>query len=153
MLDDEAIALFKEHNVYLVPTLSAPTCILAHLEEGHQPKYVIDKATTVNEAMLTNIRRAYEGGVLVAGGSDAGTPYNYHENYAYEVELMWALLGMTPQQALHAATAVAGELIGFDSGTLAVGEYADLLLLDRDLGNDVRALHDPKAVLKGGVLQ
>jgi imidazolonepropionase-like amidohydrolase len=153
MLDDEAIALFKEHNVYLVPTLSAPTCILAHLEEGHQPKYVIDKATTVNEAMLTNIRRAYEGGVLVAGGSDAGTPYNYHENYAYEVELMWALLGMTPQQALHAATAVAGELIGFDSGTLAVGEYADLLLLDRDLGNDVRALHDPKGVLKGGVLQ
>ena len=34
MLDDEAIALFKERGVYLVPTLSAPTCILAHLEDG-----------------------------------------------------------------------------------------------------------------------
>ena len=65
----------------------------------------------------------------IAGGSDAGTPYNYHENYAQEVELMWAMLGMTPQQALHAATNVAAELIGLHRGLLAVGEPADLLLL------------------------
>ncbi len=74
MLDDECIALMKERGVYLVPTLSAPTCILAHLEDGHQPKYVVDKARGLNEAMLANIRRAYESGVRIAGGSDAGTP-------------------------------------------------------------------------------
>ena len=129
MLDDEAIALFKERNVYLVPTLSAPTCILAHLEDGHQPKYVVEKARGLNEAMLANIRRAYESGVRIAGGSDAGTPYNYHENYAQEAELMWSLLGMTPQQALHAATNVAAELVGLHRGMLAVGEPADMLLL------------------------
>jgi imidazolonepropionase-like amidohydrolase len=152
MLDDEAIALFKERNVYLVPTLSAPTCILANLERGEQPKYVIDKARGLNEVMLDNLRRAYENGVRVAGGSDAGTPYNYHQNYALEVELMWSMLGMTPQQALHAATAVAAELIGLHNGIVALGEPADLLLLDRDVGDDVRALQDPKAVLKGGVV-
>jgi imidazolonepropionase-like amidohydrolase len=152
MLDDEAIALFKERNVYLVPTLSAPTCILANLERGEQPKYVIDKARGLNEVMLDNLRRAYENGVRVAGGSDAGTPYNYHQNYALEVELMWSMLGMTPQQALHAATAVAAELIGLHNGILALGEPADLLLLDRDVGEDVRALQDPKAVLKGGII-
>jgi imidazolonepropionase-like amidohydrolase len=152
MLDDEAIALFKERGTYLVPTLTAPTCILAHLEDGHQPQFVIDKARLVNEAMLINIRRAFEEGVRIAGGSDAGTPYNYHENYAYEVELMWSLLGMTPQQALHAATAVAAELIGLHRGLLAVGEPADLLLLERDVGNDVRALREPKIVVKGGVI-
>lgn len=149
MLDDEAIELFKSRHAFLVPTLTAPTCILAHLEDGRQPQHVLDKARTVNEAMLANVRRAYENGVRIAGGSDAGTPYNYHENYAYEVELMWSLLGMTPLQALHAATAVAAELIGLHGGTLAVGEPADLLLLGRD-AEDVRALRDVQTVIKGG---
>lgn len=150
MLDDEAIALFKERGVYLVPTLTAPTRILAHLEDGRQPQFVVDKARVVNEAMLVNVRRAYEHGVRIAGGSDAGTPYNYHQDYAHEVELMWSMLGMTPQQALHAATAVAAELIGLHRGILAAGEPADLLLLDRDAGDDVRALREPRIVMKGG---
>jgi imidazolonepropionase-like amidohydrolase len=152
MLDDEAIALFKERGTFLVPTLTAPTCILAHIEHGRQPDFVIKKATMVNEAMLVNIKHAYDEGVRIAGGSDAGTPFNYHEDYAYEVELMSTLLGMTPQQALHAATAVAAELIGLHTGTLAIGEPADLLLLDRDAGGDVRALRSPKIVLKGGAV-
>ena len=153
MLDDEAIGLFKERGVYLVPTLSAPTCILAHLEDGHQPRYIVEKARGLSEAMLTNIRHAYESGVRIAGGSDAGTPYNYHENYAQEVELMWSLIGMTPQQALHAATNVAAELVGLHHGLLAVGEPADLLLLARDAGEDVRALREPQVVVKNGVIQ
>ncbi len=153
MLDDEAIGLFKERGVRLVPTLSAPTCILAHLEDGHQPRYVVEKARGLNEAMLANIRHAYESGVRIAGGSDAGTPYNYHENYAQEVELMWSLLGMTPQQALHAATNVAAELVGLHRGILAIGEPADMLLLRGDAGKDVRALRDPQLVFKNGSIQ
>ena len=43
MLDDEAIDLFKQRDVYLVPTLSAPTCILAHLEDGTQPEYIVEE--------------------------------------------------------------------------------------------------------------
>jgi imidazolonepropionase-like amidohydrolase len=153
LLDDEAIALFKERGVYLVPTLSAPTCILAHMEDGGLPRYAVEKARGLNEVMLVNIRRAYENGVRIAGGSDAGTPFNYHENYAQEVELMWSLLGMTPQQALHAATNVAAELVGLHKGLLAVGEPADLLLLSRDAGEDVRALREPQLVLKNGLIQ
>jgi imidazolonepropionase-like amidohydrolase len=153
MLDDECIDVMKRRGTYLVPTLSAPTCIMAHLEEGHQPKYIADKARALNEVMLANLRRAFDGGVRIAGGSDAGTPYNYHEDYAQEVELMWALLGMTPQQALHAATNVAAELIGLHKGLLAVGEPADLLLLRGDAGQDVRALRDPQLVLKNGLIQ
>jgi imidazolonepropionase-like amidohydrolase len=148
MLDDEALGLFKARDAYLVPTLAAPTCILEHIHDGGQPAYVIEKAQTVNEAMLRNIRRAFEAGVKIAGGSDAGTPYNLHENYAYEVELMHSLLGMTPQQALHAATNVAAELIGLHHGTLAPGEPADLLLLSRDVGEDIRALREPQLVIK-----
>ena len=153
LLDDEAIELFKERRAYLVPTLSAPACIMAHLEDGTQPQYVVEKARSISEAMLSNLRRAYENGVRIAGGSDAGTPYNYHENYAQEAELMWSMLGMTPQQALHAATSVAAELIGLHRGLLALGEPADLLLLRRDAGEDIRALREPQLVFKGGVIQ
>lgn len=153
MLDDECIDLCKSRGVFLVPTLSAPTCILANLELGQQPRYVVEKARALNEAMLANIRRAYDNGVRIAGGSDAGTPYNYHENYAQEVELMWSLLGMTPQQALHAATNVSAELVGLHHGILAVGQPADVLMLRRDVGEDVRALREPQLVLKGGLIQ
>ncbi len=152
MLDDDSIALFKSRGAYLVPTLTAPTCILEHAGDGSQPDFVVRKAREVNAHMVESIKRAFEMGVKIAGGSDAGTPYNYHENYAYEVELMHRLLGMTPQVALHAATAVAAELIGLHRGVLEPGEPADLLLLDRDAGEDVRALARPRAVLKAGAV-
>ncbi|MHB8592316.1 MAG: amidohydrolase family protein, partial [Vulcanimicrobiaceae bacterium] len=119
---------------------------------GSQPDFVVRKAREVNAHMVESIKRAFTMGVKIAGGSDAGTPYNYHENYAYEVELMHRLLGMTPQVALHAATAVAAELIGLHRGVLEPGEPADLLLLDRDAGEDVRALARPRAVIKAGTL-
>jgi imidazolonepropionase-like amidohydrolase len=150
MLDDESIALFKMHDVYLVPTLAAPTCILENIADGGQPAFVVQKAEHVNEAMLRNIRRAYEAGVKIAGGSDAGTPFNYHDNYAREVELMHQLLGMTPQQALNAATSVAAELIGLHRGVLAPGEPADLVLFARDIQNDIRTLREPQVVIKAG---
>jgi imidazolonepropionase-like amidohydrolase len=152
LVDDEAIGMLKERRVFLVPTLAAAVCILEHLEEGRQPQFVADKARALGSVMQDNLRRAYRGGVRIAGGSDAGTPYNYHENYAYELELMTSLLEMTAQQALHAGTAVAAELIGLHRGILAIGEPADLLLLARDVGDDVRALREPLAVVKGGAL-
>ncbi|HEY5258290.1 MAG TPA: amidohydrolase family protein [Candidatus Baltobacteraceae bacterium] len=150
MLDDEALDLLKSTGAYLVPTLTAPTCILEHLEDGTQPQFVLDKARVVNESMLVSIRRAFEAGVKIAGGSDAGTPFNFHDNYAYEVELMHSLLGMTSQQALHAATAVAAELIDLHRGTLAAGEPADLLLLDADIATDLATLRAPRGVIKAG---
>lgn len=150
MLDDEAIELFKTRDVYLVPTLAAPTCILEHIHDGGQPAFVIQKAEQVNEAMLRNIRRAYEAGVKIAGGSDAGTPFNDHDHYAREVELMHELLGMTPQQALHAATNAAATLIGLHRGVLAPGEPADAVLFARDIGEEIRTLREPQLVLKAG---
>jgi imidazolonepropionase-like amidohydrolase len=150
MLDDEGFALFASGGAYLVPTLAAPTCILSHFEGGGQPQFVLDKARTVEKAMLISIKRAFASGVKIAGGSDAGTPFNRHEDYAYEVELMQTLLGMSAQQALHAATAVAAELIGLTRGVLAPGEPADLLLLDADVASDIRTLRAPKSVIKAG---
>jgi len=151
LLDDEAIALFRERGAYLVPTLCAPTRILEHAEHGGQPEYVVRKARELEEHMARNIRRAFEAGVTIAGGSDAGTPFNYHQNYADEVLLMHSLLGISSQQALNAATVVAAGLTGLHSGILRAGEPADILLLDTDISRDLNSLGRPTAVLKAGV--
>jgi imidazolonepropionase-like amidohydrolase len=152
LLDDEAIALFLERGTYLVPTLAAVMCIYENIAGGKQPDYVVRKATELYEHAGANVGKAWRAGVTIAGGSDAGTPYNYHQNYAYEVELMVRMLGMSPQQALTAATATAAELLGVDAGVLAPGRPADLLLLDGDAGADARALRSPRCVIKGGTL-
>jgi len=152
LLDDEAIALFKERGAYLVPTLAAVYRIYENIAGGTQPDYVVRKASELFQQAGENIRKAFRAGVTIAGGSDAGTPYNRHEDYAYEIELMSTVLGMTPQQALAAATSIAGELIGVDAGVLADGRPADLLLFDRDAGSDVRVLREPRVVIKAGAV-
>jgi imidazolonepropionase-like amidohydrolase len=152
LLDDEAIELFKARGAYLVPTLAAVSCIYENAASGAQPDFVVRKATELYERAQVNIGKAWRAGVTIAGGSDAGTPYNRHQDYAYEVELMSTMLGMSAQQALIAATATSGALLGVDAGTLAPERPADLLLLDRDLGTDVRALRSPRVVIKGGVV-
>jgi imidazolonepropionase-like amidohydrolase len=73
-----------------------------------------------------------------------------HENYSREVELMHQLLGMTPQQALHAATNVAADLVGLHRGVLAPGEPADAVLFARDISDDIRTLREPQRVFKAG---
>lgn len=150
LLDDDSIALFKERDAYLVPTITAPCCILEHAESGGQPDFVVRKAREINEHMQTNLRRAFAAGVKFAGGSDAGTPFNFHDKYADEVLMMQRVVGMSPQQALHAATAVAAQLIGLHRGVLQPGEPADFLLLDADINRDPGALTRPVAVFKGG---
>jgi imidazolonepropionase-like amidohydrolase len=152
LLDDEAIELFKARDAFLVPTLAAVWRIYENIAGGAQPDYVVRKATEIYQHAGENIRKAFRAGVKIAGGSDAGTPYNKHEDYAYEVELMSTVLGMTPQQALTAATSTAAELLGVDAGVLAPGRPADLLLLGGDAGAHVRALRDPRVVIKGGTV-
>ena len=145
LLDDESIALFKERGAYLVPTIAAVSRIYENAQNGAQPDYVVRKATELYEKVGENVGRAWRAGVKIAGGSDAGTPYNYHQEYAYELELMVSMLGMTPQQALTAATQTAAELLRIDTA-------GDLLLLDADPGADARAFRAPRVVIKGGTV-
>jgi imidazolonepropionase-like amidohydrolase len=152
LLDDEAIELFLARKAFLVPTIAAVSRIFEHASDGKQPDFVVRKATALYAAMRENISRAYRAGVTIAGGSDAGTPYNDHADYAYEVELMNTILGMSPGEALRAATQTAGRLLGVDAGIIEPGRPADLLLLDGDLEAHTRALRAPRCVIKGGAI-
>jgi imidazolonepropionase-like amidohydrolase len=150
LIDDEGIALMKERGATLVPTLNALMGIVENAGTGAIPEYAVCKAHVVGDAMRENLLRARKAGVRIAGGSDAGTPFNRHDNYAREIELMTQMLEMTPREALHCATQISGELLGLEVGTLAQGATADLLLLDRDLETDAKGLFTPRMVVKAG---
>ena len=152
LIDDEGIALMLEHGTYLVPTLSAPRCILDAGPEAGIPDYVLRKAGELGAELQRNLVRAREAGVRFAGGSDAGTPFNTHRDYAFEVELMQSILGMDVREALYATTVNGAQLLGIERGRLEVGQVADLLLLERQLESDARPLREPLVVVKSGAV-
>jgi imidazolonepropionase-like amidohydrolase len=150
LIDDEGIAIMVERGTYLVPTLAAIRCILEGGEEAGMPDFVLRKAREIAEFATANLRKALAAGVKFAGGSDAGTPFNYHDAYAYEVELMQEMLGMSAREALHTTTVGSAALLGVPRGTLAPGEIADLVLLPKDIESDARPYRKPLAVMKRG---
>ncbi|MDE2572754.1 MAG: amidohydrolase family protein [bacterium] len=153
LLDDEAIALFKERGARLVPTLAALQCIVDHAEDGGMPDFVVAKARALMADAFDNIRKAHRSGVEIVGGSDAGTPFNYHERYCYELELMVRELGMTPVEAIHASTARSADFLRISEiGRLEVGKAADLLGVRGDASSRITALADVALVARGGIL-
>lgn len=152
LVDDEGIALFLEHDAYLVPTLAAIRCIVESGENAGMPDFVLRKARDIAEHAATNLKKALAAGVKFAGGSDAGTPFNAHDAYAYELELMQSMLGMSARQALRTATVTGADLLAIDRGKLGVGNVADLVLLRSEIDGDARPYRAPIAVIKAGAI-
>jgi imidazolonepropionase-like amidohydrolase len=153
-LDGEAIEMLLGRGTYLVPTLSAPTQIGAGgLEAGIQP-YVMEKQAIVVEDHLNSFKRALKAGVLVAAGTDQGTPLNKPGENAREMILM-AMHGLSPASAIRAGTAWAADLLRLSNqrGRIEVGLFADAVVVERDPLADIGSLADPAnivAVVKDG---
>jgi imidazolonepropionase-like amidohydrolase len=131
-LDDEAISMMLDRGAWLVPTLMAPRGVLDAAERGIDlAPSVVAKARMVSEAHAESARRAIAAGVRVAMGTDTGvTPHGRNlEELALLVEA-----GMTPAQALRAATSSAAELMRLQDelGTIEPGKRADLVIVDGD---------------------
>ena len=152
LIDTEGIGLMVERGTRLVPTLCAIDRIVSSGPDAGMPDFVLRKANEIATNAYTNLRAARAAGVIFAGGADSGTPFNYHDEYWREVELMVSQLGMSPREALQVATANAADLIGVDRGRLQPGAAADILLLDADIDSDARPLRSPRAVVKGGTI-
>jgi imidazolonepropionase-like amidohydrolase len=149
-LDDEAIELMVSNEVTLVPTLSAPYYIVRNVEWATADS--ARKTEHIYERHLDSFARAVEAGVTIAGGTDAGTPFNDHGANAAEVTFM-VEHGLPPRKAITAMTETAARTIGLDDcGTLSAGAHADLLVLNGDPLEDTTRLNAPEAVLFGGEL-
>lgn len=140
-LDDEAIGLFLERKVTLVPTLSAPFHIMEKGEKSGIPAYIIEKTQRVQDAHMESVRKAYKAGITIAMGADAGTPFNGHGENLKELELL-AGIGLSPMEAISSATRVASETLGLGSriGTIEAGKWADLIVVEGDPLQDITVL-------------
>jgi imidazolonepropionase-like amidohydrolase len=131
LMDEEAAGLMREYGVFMVPTLSALATTAACGLTCGIPESALTKAKSMQARHEASFKKAARAGINVALGTDAGTPFNYHGENAQELERMVAL-GMTPMEALVAATSAAATLLGLAQtlGAIEPGKDADLLVID-----------------------
>ena len=148
-IDDAAIAEMKKHGTYLVPTLYLGDWFLEHAAENRVPDFLLVKAKAVMPAARRNVAHAFASGVKVAFGTDAAV-YPHGLN-AHEFAVM-VKLGLTPLQAIQAATVNAADLLGWSDkiGSVEPGKWADIIAVDGDPLQDVTTLERVKFVMKGG---
>ena len=151
LIDDEGIRLAKEHGTYLVMDIYNDDYILNEAPKYGLPVENLDKERMVGRLQRENFRKAFQAGVKMAFGTDAGV-YPHGDNakqFFYMVKF-----GMTPAQAIRAATSSAADLIGRskDVGTIEAGKFADIIAVNADPLSDVRALEHVDFVMKGGVI-
>jgi imidazolonepropionase-like amidohydrolase len=146
-LEDDVIEEMRRRGTVLVATIAAPYNINLLGEGAGTPPHVLEKSRMVAEAHIDSFRRAMRSGVTLAAGTDAGTPGNHHGRNAQELRLM-VEHGLTPAEALRAATANAAALLGLGerTGRVASGFAADLLLVAGDPLADVGVLERPEAI-------
>ena len=150
-LDADAIDLLLETDATLVPTLSIMFRIVEDGPDHGVPEYGLRKSREAFEAHVESTRRAHEAGVPVATGTDfVGAPLVPHGENALELELLVEEIGLSPLEAIEAATGVAARTVPGDVGELRPGARADFVALDADPRDGIEAVREVAAVHKGG---
>jgi imidazolonepropionase-like amidohydrolase len=150
-LDDEGIALMKEHHTFLVPTSYPLFWFEEHAPQMRLPPWVMEKSAIIIPAAKKNMAKAFRAGVRVALGTDAGV-YPHGQNGGE----FWSMveLGLTPTQALQSGTVNAAELMGWTDriGVIREGMFADMVAVKGDPLSDIRLLQRVQFVMKDGVV-
>ncbi|MDP9390164.1 MAG: amidohydrolase family protein [Actinomycetota bacterium] len=151
--DDELLDLAIAQGTFLVPTMLAVDGIIRNGLAGGIPDWVVAKAEREAQKQRESFAAAVSSGMRIAAGTDAGTPFNSHGDLAAELALM-VQHGLSPMQALVAATSGAAENLGLSSelGRIEVGKLADLVLVDGDPVADIAATGRVVLVVKDGVV-
>jgi len=150
-MDREAAELLADRGTYWVPTAKALHGIVDAGTEAGIPEFAVRKAEAAADAFDEAFDHAIEAGVPIAMGTDAGTPFNHLDDAPEELALM-VDHGLSPAEALEAATVNAADLLGLDgeAGLVAEGYRADLVVLDGNPLEDVTAWQSPTRVVAAG---
>ena len=149
MLDDELIALAKQRGTYLDMDIYDDECIQAGGKSGEMPDDFLQHEGDLARIQRENFGKAVRAGVKMTFGTDAGVcAYGTSaKQFAFMVKY-----GMTPMQAIQAATSNAADLLGHanDLGSIKVGKYADLIAVSGDPLKDISLLEKVEFVMKDG---
>jgi len=149
MIDDEGIALAKQHGTYLDMDIYDEECIQEGGKKGNVPKDFLEHDAQLGQIQRDNFRKAVAAGVKMSFGTDAGVcPYGTSgKQFAFMVKY-----GMTPMQAIQAATSNAADLLGHSDliGSIKPGKYADIIAVPGDPLADISLLENVKFVMKDG---
>jgi imidazolonepropionase-like amidohydrolase len=149
LADDEAFALAKQHGAYFSMDIYDDDYILAEGAKNGMFEESLAKERMVGRKQRETFRAAVKAGVKMIFGTDAGV-YPHGDNAKQFVTMVtW---GMTPMQAIQAATVTAAEALGRsgDVGAIAVGRYGDLIAVKGDPLADIAILQSVAFVMKGG---
>jgi imidazolonepropionase-like amidohydrolase len=151
LIDDEGIALAREHGVALDMDIYNGDYINTVGREEHWPEEFLRKNVETTEAQRQAFTRAYRAGVPLTFGTDAAV-YPHGDN-AKQFRIM-VERGMTPMDAIKAATSVAAKYQGWSdrTGALTPGHYGDLIAVRGDPLADITVLEHVDVVVKGGLV-
>ena len=135
-LDETVAARMAERGIAVVPTLVP----------------LARSAAVVREQVVRSVRRIRELGVRVVTGTDAGVALTPFDSLPSELELLVSEVGLSPLEAIQAATGDAARAIGIADtvGTLQPGRAADLIAVDGDPSVRIADLRAVRRVIKGG---
>jgi imidazolonepropionase-like amidohydrolase len=149
-MDDEVTELMLRKGTFYVPTALAGTTVAEiAAKETYMPPNIRQKALEVGPQIVGTLSRAHKNGIRIAFGTD--TAVSPHGENAREFALM-VKAGMTPLQAITAATVTAAEHIGQSAnlGSLEVGKVADLIAVASSPLENVRELENVRFVMRDG---
>ena len=146
LIDDEGIALAKQHGTFLDMDIYDEECIQS---SPNTPADFLQHDQDLAAAQRLNFTKAVRAGVRMTFGTDAGVcPHGINaRQFAFMVKY-----GMTPMQAIQSATVNAAELIGHPElfGSITAGKSADIIAVTGDPLADIRVLEDVRFVMKEG---
>jgi len=149
MIDDEGLALAKQKGIYLDMDIYDEECIQEQGRRGHIPPDFLVHDAELGKLQRENFRKAVKAGVKMSFGTDAGV-CDYDQSikqFAFMVKY-----GMTPMQAIQAATSNAADLLGHSDvvGSIEPGKFADVIAVTGDPLKDVSLLEHVEFVMKDG---
>jgi imidazolonepropionase-like amidohydrolase len=149
LADEEAFTLAKQHGTWFSMDIYDDDYIMAEGEKNGVYKESLEKERAIGLKQRQTFQAAVKAGVKMIFGTDAGVYPNGDNAHQFVTMVKW---GMTPMQAIQAATANAAEALGrqADVGAIAVGRFGDLIAVAGDPLADVSQLQSVTFVMKGG---
>jgi imidazolonepropionase-like amidohydrolase len=150
LMEEPTMDLMIEHNTFLVPTISAGKAAAAMADvPGFLPPVVAKKAREIGPVSQRTFKKAYEKGVPIAFGTDAGV--SPHGDNGKEFRYMYEA-GMPVVKALQSATTTNAKLLGMEKelGQLKKGFLADIVAVEANPLQEVSTLENVVFVMKDG---